>query len=88
MQDLGVDKADMFQTNDLFEKKDVANVVHTIYAISRAVRSLGVILPQDMISHFYMFSIFRPPKVDGPDQPLAKTAMLFVSIRRWLHAAK
>ena len=33
----GVDKADIFQTNDLFEKKDLANVTNTIFALGRAV---------------------------------------------------
>jgi len=33
----GVDKEDIFQTNDLFEKKDPAAVTNTIYALGRAV---------------------------------------------------
>ena len=33
----GVDEADIFQTNDLFEKKDLANVTNTIFALGRAV---------------------------------------------------
>ena len=33
----GVDKADIFQTNDLTEKKDIANVSITLYALGRAV---------------------------------------------------
>ena len=33
----GVDEADIFQTNDLFEKKDLATVTDTIYALARAV---------------------------------------------------
>ena len=33
----GVDKVDIFQTNDLSEKKDVANVTNTLYALGRAV---------------------------------------------------
>ena len=40
MAKYGVDKADIFQTNDLFEKKDVANVTNTIYALARAVSFL------------------------------------------------
>ena len=33
-----MDKEDIFQTNDLFEKKDTAAVTNTIYALGRAVR--------------------------------------------------
>ncbi len=33
----GVNKVDMFQTNDLAEKKDIAAVVNTICALGRAV---------------------------------------------------
>ena len=33
----GVDEADIFQTNDLSEKKDIANVTNTLYALGRAV---------------------------------------------------
>ena len=33
----GVNKHDIFQTNDLSEKKDIANVTNTIYALGRAV---------------------------------------------------
>ena len=33
----GVDKVDIFQTNDLSEKKDIANVTNTLYALGRAV---------------------------------------------------
>lgn len=34
----GVDKVDIFQTNDLSEKKDIANVTNTLFALGRAVR--------------------------------------------------
>jgi len=33
----GVAKGDIFQTNDLSEKKDIANVVNTLCALGRAV---------------------------------------------------
>jgi len=33
----GVNKADIFQTNDLSEKKDLANVTNTMFALGRAV---------------------------------------------------
>ena len=33
----GVSKVDIFQTNDLSEKKDIANVVNTLCALGRAV---------------------------------------------------
>ena len=33
----GVSKMDIVQTNDLFEKKDMANVTNTILALGRAV---------------------------------------------------
>ena len=33
----GVSKVDIFQTNDLSEKKDIANVVNTIWALGRVV---------------------------------------------------
>ena len=36
----GVEKVDIFQTNDLFEKKDMANVTNTIFALGRAVSHL------------------------------------------------
>ena len=36
----GVDKVDIFQTNDLSEKKDVANVTNTLYALGRAVSNI------------------------------------------------
>jgi len=32
MVEYGVDEADIFQTSDLFEKKDLANVTNTIFA--------------------------------------------------------
>ena len=34
----GVNKADIFQTNDLSEKKDLANVTNTMFALGRTVR--------------------------------------------------
>merc|ERR1712038_66770 len=33
----GVEKHDLFQTNDLSEKKDIANVTNTLFALGRAV---------------------------------------------------
>ena len=36
----GVDKADIFQTNDLFERKDLGAVTNTIFALDRAVKHL------------------------------------------------
>ena len=33
----GVDKEDIFQTNDLFEKKDLGAVTNTMFALDRAV---------------------------------------------------
>merc|ERR1711973_105175 len=33
----GVDQADIFQTNDLFEKRDLGAVTNTMYALDRAV---------------------------------------------------
>ena len=33
----GVGKVDLFQTNDLSEKKDIANVTNTLYALGREV---------------------------------------------------
>ena len=33
----GVDKVDIFQTNDLFEKKDLGAVTNTMFALDRAV---------------------------------------------------
>ena len=37
MLEYGVDKADIFQTNDLFERKDLGAVTNTIFALDRAV---------------------------------------------------
>ena len=36
----GVDKVDIFQTNDLFEKKDLGAVTNTMFALDRAVCKL------------------------------------------------
>ncbi|TRY74026.1 hypothetical protein TCAL_06699 [Tigriopus californicus] len=33
----GVDKKDIFQTNDLSEKKDISNVANTMFALGRAI---------------------------------------------------
>ena len=33
----GVEKHELFQTNDLSEKKDIANVTNTLFALGRAV---------------------------------------------------
>lgn len=33
----GVDKVDIFQTNDLFERRDLATVTNTMFALGRAV---------------------------------------------------
>ena len=33
----GVEKGDIFQTNDLFERKDLGAVTNTIFALDRAV---------------------------------------------------
>lgn len=38
MMKYGVDKHELFQTNDLSEKKDIANVTNTLFALGRAVR--------------------------------------------------
>ena len=38
MLEYGVDKADIFQTNDLFERKDLGAVTNTIFALDRAVK--------------------------------------------------
>eukprot|EP00095_Tigriopus_kingsejongensis_P001281 maker-scaffold359_size197282-snap-gene-0.22 protein:Tk01281 transcript:maker-scaffold359_size197282-snap-gene-0.22-mRNA-1 annotation:"muscle-specific protein 20" len=35
----GVDKKDIFQTNDLSEKKDMSNVTNTLFALGRAILS-------------------------------------------------
>ena len=35
--EFGVDKADIFQTNDLSEKEDIANVTNTLFALGRVV---------------------------------------------------
>lgn len=40
MVQYGVDKADIFQTNDLFERKDLGAVTNTIFALDRAVNHL------------------------------------------------
>ena len=36
----GLEERELFQTNDLSEKKDIANVTNTIYALGRAVSTL------------------------------------------------
>ena len=42
----GVDKVDIFQTNDLFEKKDLGAVTNTMFALDRAVCKLSGVLQQ------------------------------------------
>ena len=39
----GVEKGDIFQTNDLFERKDLGAVTNTIFALDRAVRAFEFI---------------------------------------------
>ncbi len=44
----GVPAGDLFQTVDLFEKKDIAQVCRTIFALGRVVRSaasINVVVP-------------------------------------------
>ena len=36
----GVDKADIFQTNDLAEKRDMGSVTNTMFALGRAVSKM------------------------------------------------
>lgn len=38
LKDYGVDDVDVFQTVDLWEKKDIAQVVTTLFALGRTVR--------------------------------------------------
>lgn len=40
LKEYGVDDVDVFQTVDLWEKKDVAQVVTTLFALGRTVRFL------------------------------------------------
>ena len=35
----GLEERELFQTNDLSEKKDIANVTNTLFALGRAVSS-------------------------------------------------
>lgn len=42
MKAYGVADIDVFQTVDLWEKKDIAQVVSTLFALGREVRTLGV----------------------------------------------
>lgn len=43
LKDYGVDDVDVFQTVDLWEKKDIAQVVTTLFALGRTVGVLVVI---------------------------------------------
>lgn len=49
LKDYGVDDVDVFQTVDLWEKKDIAQVVTTLFALGRTVRALIVITCNDDI---------------------------------------
>lgn len=40
LKDYGVDDVDVFQTVDLWEKKDIAQVVVTLFALGRTVSSI------------------------------------------------
>lgn len=40
MSDYGVADVDLFQTVDLWEKKDIAQVTTTLFALGRTVRTL------------------------------------------------
>lgn len=42
MKAYGVADIDVFQTVDLWEKKDIAQVVSTLFALGREVRTLGI----------------------------------------------
>jgi hypothetical protein len=37
----GVDKVDIFQTNDLAEKRDMGSVTNTMFALGRAVSTVN-----------------------------------------------
>ena len=37
--DYGLEERELFQTNDLSEKKDISNVTNTLFALGRAVSS-------------------------------------------------
>lgn len=58
----GVSKVDIFQTNDLFEKKDMANVTNTIFALGRAVNLILFVIikkdkgPLNLVFHAYKLS--------------------------------
>ena len=43
-----MDKKDVFQTNDLSEKKDISNVTNTLIFLGRTVRRLNDILYQSI----------------------------------------
>lgn len=53
----GVNKADIFQTNDLSEKKDLGNVTNTLFALGRAVST--VILSQRKTTFEHPNTFFR-----------------------------
>lgn len=42
LKEYGVPDIDVFQTVDLYEKKDIANVTNTIFALGRAVSTLMI----------------------------------------------
>ena len=44
----GVDKVDIFQTNDLAEKRDMGSVTNTMFALGRAVSSITEYCFKDM----------------------------------------
>ena len=50
----GVDKEEIFQTNDLTERKDIANVTNTLYALGRAVSIIKCLFLIKMIKDSYI----------------------------------
>ena len=53
MVQYGVDKGDIFQTNDLFERKDLGAVTNTIFALDRAVIFASVKYSLKVLRKFY-----------------------------------
>lgn len=53
LKDYGVPDIDVFQTVDLWEKKDIATVTNTIFALGRAVSNHLIILLFSIICIFF-----------------------------------
>lgn len=68
LKEYGVADVDVFQTVDLWEKKDISNVTNTIFALGRAVSSL-LLTPSNQtlfLNTILLFIDLQAPRMDWP----------------------